>query len=97
METENFNFILTNSNNPEQYNIVDKSFKFIAYLNVRGGRVSVHPYEFDEQTQDYFINYKKTIYTCEFVDMNEFIGCIPEKLKLKIFNEIDDTLMLLNK
>lgn len=95
METDNFIFILTNSNNPEQYNILDKSNKFIAYLNVRWGELKVHPYIFDEKTNEYIINYKKTLYYCDFTD--EYIGCIPEKLKYKIFNEIDDTLINLNK
>lgn len=38
----------------------------------------------------YYVDYKKTLYTCDFTD--EYLGVIPEKLKVKIFNEIDDTL-----
>ena len=90
METDNFIFILTNSACPEQYNIIDKSNKFIAYLNMRWGKLNVHPYLFDEKNKQYYIDYKKTLYTCDFTD--EYLGVIPEKLKVKIFNEIDDTL-----
>lgn len=93
METENFKFILVNSGNPETYNIVTKSNVFIAYLIMRWGKLSVHPYEYDEKTKEYYINYKKMIYNCDFD--NEYIGNIPDKLKIKLFNEIDDTLMLI--
>ena len=95
METENFIFILTNSNNPEQYNVIDKNHKFIAYINVRWGKLSVHPYEYDEKSGEYYIDYKKTLYICNFLD--EYLSCIPNKLKQKIFEEIDSTLISLNK